>query len=147
MTKPAFRSAYKARRCLIPVTGFYEWTPGAGQKAPKQPWLIRRPDGAPFTFAGLWERWRGDDKLPGPVETFTIITTDANATVAPKHDRMPVILNSNDFAAWLDVGNEKAHELLRPAPEGLLEVVPVSTAVSSVKNDNPSLIEPVKVTA
>lgn len=146
-TKPAFRSAYKARRCLIPASGYYEWTAGDGPKAPKQPWLMRRPDGAPITFAGLWERWRGDDKLPGPVETFTIITTDANAKTASKHDRMPVILDPRDFGAWLDVKNERASELLRPAPDELLEVVPVSTRVNSVKNDDPGLVEPVKLPA
>ena len=95
-TKPAFRAAFKSHRCLVPASGFYEWKAAAGGK---QPYHFRRPDGRPFAFAGLWSPWHGaeKDKL-----TCCILTTDANDTVRPVHDRMPVILSPTDFAVWLE---------------------------------------------
>jgi len=145
--KPAFRAAFRQRRCLVPADGFYEWkatshTGAKGKPAPKQPYLIRRRDQMTFAFAGLWEHWRGDGKT-GPLETFTIITTDANADIAAIHHRMPVILDPADYGAWLDTGNKEAGALLRPAPLGALEAVPISTRVNAVRNDDASLIEPV----
>jgi len=96
--KPAFRQAFRQRRCLVPADGFYEW-PTVGAKS-KQPFLFRRQDKVPFAFAGLWERWvppQGE-----VLETFTIVNIAANATMAPFHDRIPVILDPLDYAAWLD---------------------------------------------
>ena len=108
--KPAFRAAFKARRCLIPADGFYEWQRVG--KSRKQPWLIGMKAGAPFAFAGLWERWEVPAGLtltgglaelrPGDaLESCTIVTTEANALVAPVHNRMPVILPPALFEPWL----------------------------------------------
>ena len=144
--KPAFRAAFRHRRCLIPANGFYEW-----KKAPdggKQPYLIRRPSGEPFAFAGLWESWE-DEESGEVLESCSIITTDANATLEPIHHRMPVILDETGRAEWLTPGSERGRELqalLKPAPDDLLESYPVSRAVNKVANDSPELLEPVSLT-
>ena len=101
--------------------------------------LIRRRDGVPFAFAGLWERWRG---LEDEVETCTIVTTAANAVLAPIHDRMPVILDPASYDRWLDPAQPGAEELLRPCPDEWLEAFPVSTRVNNVRNDVAELITP-----
>jgi putative SOS response-associated peptidase YedK len=132
--KPAFRDAYAKRRCIIPCSGFFEWK-GAG--AAKTPYFISRADGAPLSFAGLWERWRNPDGEW--VRTATIITTDANEALKPLHHRMPVVLARDDIGGWLDKGGG---DLLRPCPENWLRAWPVSTKVNSVKNDAPELVEP-----
>ena len=139
--KPSFRSAFKSRRCLIVADGFYEWQ--KQPKGPKQPFLIGLKDGEPFAFAGLWERWEKspDDK---PVESCTIVTTEANDLLKPIHDRMPVILAPDDYDAWLDVaGNspDKARALLQPFPSERMAMSSVSTRVNSVRNDDPTCIE------
>jgi putative SOS response-associated peptidase YedK len=150
--KPAFRSALKHRRCLIPADGFYEWRrdPGGG---PKQPFRIVMRDGEPFALAGLWEVWKEPREAPSdpapldqPLESATIVTTAANAVLRDLHDRMPVILAELDWDAWLDpaVPPEAALALLKPCPEDWLDRYPVSTRVNSVRNDDPTLIEPVK---
>ena len=139
--KPAFRAAFRQRRCLIVADGFYEW-----RKAPdgaKQPYFIARADDAPFAFAGLWERWQ----LPGaePLETCAIITTDANQTLAPIHHRMPVILAANDHDAWLDPEAPSAEALtalLRPAPADAVTAQAVGRYVNNARNDDPACIEP-----
>lgn len=101
--KPAFRSAFKKRRCLIPADGFYEWQ-ALGAKL-KQPWRFVRPDRQPFPFAGLWEHWRHpDDANAEPLETFTLLTTTPNGVAALVHDRMPVILDGEARNQWLDAG-------------------------------------------
>jgi putative SOS response-associated peptidase YedK len=107
--KPAFREAVKARRCVVPATGFFEWN---GQPGRKQPFAITLPGQQLFAFAGLWERW----KPPGgePVETFTIVTTDANEAVARIHDRMPVILPMDAIDTWLTAPPDAARALLKP---------------------------------
>lgn len=136
-TSPSFRSAIKARRCIVPASGFYEW-----QKVDKgkQPFLIEAKDGSPLSLAGLWERW---ERGPEPVETFTIITTTPNELVAPIHDRMPVILEPAAFDAWLvPEASPIAQALLQPYPAERLRARPVSTRVNSPKNDDPSVIEP-----
>lgn len=94
---PAFRSAWRRRRCLVPVNGFYEWSGPAGHRIK---WRITLKNEPLFALAGLWESWR--DPQDGKVETYTIITTDANAVLAPIHDRMPVIVGPDRYAAWLD---------------------------------------------
>jgi putative SOS response-associated peptidase YedK len=147
--KPAFRDAFLRRRCLIPASGFYEWRPGDPEK---QPFLIARSDRGPIAFAGLWERWtvpKPDDAGAGVaptgersyVDSFTIITTDANATLRPLHHRMPVILAPEDYATWLgpDSASDNLFALLRPAPEDLLDFVPADRRINSVRNDDADL--------
>jgi putative SOS response-associated peptidase YedK len=140
--KPAFRSSFKKKRCLVAADGFYEWKKqGAG---PKQPYLIRRRDHRPFAFAGLWSSWH-DPAQGGPLDTFTILTTTPNATMKPLHDRMPVILAKPDFDLWLDPKEESVDRLsplLVPCPDDLLEAVPVSRAVNSPAHDAPDCIAP-----
>ncbi|MBI3507303.1 MAG: SOS response-associated peptidase [Proteobacteria bacterium] len=135
--KPAFRQAFKQRRCLVPADGFYEWqTTGAKTK---QPLLFRMRDRAPFAFAGLWERW-----IPpqGEVlETFTIVNTAANEAMAPFHDRVPVILSRQDYAAWLDPAVD-ARELVKAPPSEWFEHVRVSTYVNNVRHDDAGCQEP-----
>jgi len=139
--KPAFRQAWRRRRCLIPADGFYEW-----QKLPagKQPWFISSGGSGLLAFAGLWERWDDRGKTE-PVETFTIITTVANGTLGPLHDRMPVIVSPEHWDRWLDpVADEEALAgLLQPAADDLLTAHPVSRRVNSPANDGPELIEAV----
>ena len=141
-SKPAYRDAFRRRRCLIPAEGFYEWRAARGGK---QPYLMRRDDGEPFVMAGLWETWSPDDGAQ-PLESCTIIVTDANDLIAPVHDRMPVILGDADLDAWLDPANQDSdalQALLRPAPTGGWRLHPVSKVVNSPRNDSPDLIEPV----
>ena len=136
-TKPAFRRAFKLRRCLIVADGFFEWHK---EGASKQPFLIHRADNAPFAFAGLWECW-GPDRL----ESCTIITTAANESLRSLHDRMPAILAPHDYARWLDPSAQDVTalaELLRPAANDLLAAVPVSTTVNNPRNDVPECVQP-----
>jgi putative SOS response-associated peptidase YedK len=149
--KPGFRHAFAQRRCLIPADGFYEWkTVGTGPKGKpvKQPYRAvvggQGSDGEPFAFAGLWER---NDKVEGaaagaPLETCTILTTDANAALHPVHPRMPVILPPDACAVWLDpeATREDLLALLKPFPAERMRVYPVSTKVNSVANDDPGLL-------
>ena len=140
--KPAFRDAFRRRRCLIPATGFYEWRPSDGGK---QPYNIRIGDGRLFAFAGLWERWRGEDDRT--VESCTIIVTNANRAVRPLHDRMPVILHPDDYGIWLDPGLRDAsvlQPLLRPCPSNWITSYPVSRAVGNPANDGPECVRPVE---
>jgi putative SOS response-associated peptidase YedK len=136
----AFREAYQRRRCLVPADGFFEW-----QKAgrTRQPLLVRRRDQAPFAFAGLWERW--PQPGGGVLRSCTIITCPANELVAPVHDRMPVILASEDIERWLDPSQSDAHELLKPYPAAELEAFPVSPRVNSPQHDDPECIAPLAV--
>jgi putative SOS response-associated peptidase YedK len=137
--KPSFRTAFQRRRCIIPANGYYEWTPAGGRK---QPYYIRPRDDELFGFAGLYERWNGADR---PVESCTIITTDANALTRPLHARMPVILPVEAYAHWLDPENpdlDALAALLKPAPDERMQVYPVGMRVNNVKNDDSALIEP-----
>jgi putative SOS response-associated peptidase YedK len=140
-TKPAFRQAFRHRRCLIVADGFYEWRKEEG-KTRKQPYYITRQGDAPFAFAGLWEEWQpqGEQKL----ETCTIITTQASEAVAWIHERMPVMLEPTQFDAWIapDVPLDTAEAMLAPYP-GALATHPVGTRVNSVRNDDPQCIAPV----
>lgn len=142
--KPAYRDAFKYRRCLVPASGFYEWQKqGKGRKQPflVSPGDIRPGDDRLIAFAGLWETWQGADG--SEIDTAAIVVTDANRLLAPIHDRMPVILDRGDFATWLSPKTDPAEALalLKPAPEGLLALVPVSARVNSADNDDPTLIE------
>ena len=137
--KPAFRAAFKARRCIVPASGFYEWKRQA--KGPKRPHLIRRRDGAPMGFAGLWEAWT--DPVTGEaVTSCTIVTCEPNALMAELHDRMPVILDPADYDRWLDPTQPGAQELLRPCPAEWLEAVPVSRRVNNPRNDDETILQP-----
>src|SRR5665213_3098851 len=141
LDKPAFRAAMKRRRCLIPADGFYEWQK-AGER--KRPFFVHAKDGKPLAFAGLWESWQGPNGEE--METAAIVTTAANGTLKPIHDRMPVIVPREAFALWLnciDVDAKTAEALIAPAPEGLLEAYEISTAVNRTAHDNPTLLEPV----
>jgi putative SOS response-associated peptidase YedK len=148
-TKPAYRRAFAIHRTtLIPADVFYEWQrrPAKGAKpASKLPYVIRRTDGQPMAFAGLWEVWR-DDQHPDadPLRTCVIITTGANKLMKPIHDRMPVILDPADWDTWLNPDTDPAtlQKLLVPAPAKDLEVYPISTRVNNVRNDSPELLDP-----
>ncbi len=138
--KPAFRDAFRRRRCLIPADAFYEWKAGS---RPRQPYAIRRRDGGMMAFAGLWENW----KSPAGIwqRSCTIVTTRANALVAPLHDRMPVILDAVDHTLWLGeeaASPDRLQALLEPCPPDLLEAFPVGPAVNDVKNDHSGLLQP-----
>ncbi|MBT3925806.1 MAG: SOS response-associated peptidase [Rhodospirillaceae bacterium] len=137
--KPSFRDAFKQRRCLVPADGFYEWR---GPKGAKQPYRILSPDQGLFAFAGLWERW--DKGGAEPIESFTIITTEANSKLAAVHARMPVILDPADFERWLspDLAVNDALALLRPAPDEALEFHAVGKHVNNARNDDPACITP-----
>lgn len=131
--KPAFSWAFKRRRCLVVSDGYLEWKK-IGSK--KQPYHIRMQDHRPFAFAGLWERWT---KGETPLESCTIITTDANDLSAEVHDRMPVILNESDYELWLDPDFSEAApltKLLRPFPSDEMELAAVSMRVNNVNNDD-----------
>jgi putative SOS response-associated peptidase YedK len=139
-TKPAFRSAFKRRRCLIPADGFYEWQK-TGAKA-KQPFHIRMKNEHPFAFAGLWEHWEGGDS--STIDSCTIITTDANEVLRPIHDRMPVILRDEDYGRWLDPKLEDVgmlEGLLKPYAPEEMTAYPISTLVNSPRNESAACIE------
>ncbi len=139
--KPSFRSAFAKRPCAIAIDGFYEWDHREGRH--RQPHYFTRVDGEPLVVAGLYERWGPDDES---VATCTIITTSPGPDMDAIHDRMPVILELRDVEPWLDVVGHDADErllLLRPAQRATLTHHPVGSAVGSVHNDGPSLIEPV----
>lgn len=145
--KPAFRDAFRHRRCLIPADGFYEWRPDpTGNSTGKQPFRILAKDGQPLTFAGLWERWEGEGHEP--IESCSIIVTAANAFMAQIHDRMPAILPPEAWSAWLNPRTDAKTltDLLGAWPEGLLKAYPVNPAVNSPKNDSAALLEPVAAT-
>jgi putative SOS response-associated peptidase YedK len=144
--KPAFRAAFRKRRCLVPASGFYEWKKGPDGKT-KTPKYIRMKDGKPFAFAGLWEVWhdRAAPRDTPPLVTCTIITGQPNELVRDIHDRMPVILQPKHYRQWLETPEEQAESLLRllaPYPPDLMEAYTVSREVNSPKNDAPRLIEP-----
>lgn len=141
--KPAFRNAYRRRRCLILADGFYEWRKEAGT-AHKTPMYIRLKSGEPFAFAGLWEVW--NSPLGDVVLSCTIITTAANDLVATIHDRMPVILPREAYDRWLDPAEQRPTELaplLKPYPAEEMEAYAVSTQVNNSAYDGPECILPV----
>jgi putative SOS response-associated peptidase YedK len=141
---PMFRDAYRTRRCIVPVDGFFEWKAIKGQKA-KQPYAIAMKDGSPFGIAGIWENWK--EPASGEwIRTFAIITTDSNELVAEIHDRMPVILAPSDYARWL--GEEPDPPgLMRQFPADLMRMWPISTRVNKPENDDPSILESIELSA
>ena len=141
--KPMFRHALRKRRCLVPASGFYEWKTVSGQRS-KQPFYISFRDGTPMSFAGLWESARMPDG--SVLESCTIITTEANAMLAPIHHRMPMLLDPSDWNLWLDskpLEQEQLVELLKPRDIENLQAWGVSHAVNKASNDTPTLIEPI----
>ena len=137
--KPAFRAAFKQRRCIIPVDGFYEWQRTEGKK---QPFFFRMRDERPFSFAGLWERWEGEGGQA--INSCTILTTEANEVLRPVHDRMPVILHPDEYETWLDTDVRKLgliKEMLRPYPAEEMTSYPVSTAINTPRSQGAELIE------
>lgn len=135
-SKPAFRSAFGKRRCLIPADGFFEWQK---QGSKKQPFLFRLRDGEPFAFAGLWDFWQDGAQI---IESCTILTTAANEMVQPFHDRMPVILPAGAYHAWLDPLERPAglQSLLGAYPAQEMLSFPVSMQVNSPRNDDPECV-------
>lgn len=131
--KPAFRDAFKKRRCLVCADGFFEWKRNGREKTP---YYMRRPSGRPLAFAGIWERWR-------ELESFSVLTTEANGTVKPLHDRMPVVIDPKDYQRWLSPeieAREPLEDLLVGLPDSSLEAFEVSSLVNSPANDSPACI-------
>ena len=135
--KPSFRAAFKRRRCLVLTDGFYEWQKVNGSK---QPVYIHMQDGNPFAFAGLWEIWQAPDN--STIESCTILTTTPNVLMAPIHNRMPVIVEPEDYEMWLDPGDSPTDglHLLRPFSPDKMAAYPVSTFVNNPRNDAPQCI-------
>lgn len=148
-TKNSFRRAFQRSRCIVPADSFYEWMQLPGHEK-KTPMRVVRADGAPFAFAGLFERWR-DREAGGetaPIYSCTIITGTPNARMALLHDRMPVMLPPSSWDQWLDRTNhdtETLEALLLPAPSELITFHPVSTAVNNPRSEGAELIDPVEV--
>ncbi|MCB9746584.1 MAG: SOS response-associated peptidase [Alphaproteobacteria bacterium] len=139
--QPAFRSAVRTRRCLVPTDGFFEWRKVGKEK---QPFHVRAPGQALYAMAGIWSTWK--DPTGAKIETCSILTTEPNAKLATLHDRMPVILPPEQYTLWLDPAEEDPAVLARllvAAPEDALDLVAVSKAVNSVKNLGPECLEPV----
>ncbi|MGE0573012.1 MAG: SOS response-associated peptidase [Dehalococcoidia bacterium] len=142
-TTPAYRTAFKKRRCLVPADGFFEWDRSGKVR---QPYWIHRPGRALMFFAGLYELWQPE---PGKFQrTFTIVTTGANSVVSGIHDRMPVVLDDDDADRWLfpETPIDQLKALLRPADDSLLVMYPVSTRVNKPGPEDPSLVDPVSLT-
>jgi putative SOS response-associated peptidase YedK len=142
-TKPSFRTAFKKRRCLIPVDGFYEWK-RLGPKQ-KQPYLIEMKSRHPFALAGLWEEWSPqDDPQATSVESCSIITTAANELMSSLHDRMPVIVDESDFDKWLDPRSKpvELESLIKPYTSQPMQVRAVSRVVNNARNEIPECVVP-----
>jgi putative SOS response-associated peptidase YedK len=140
-TKPSFRRAFRSRRCLVVADGFYEWQRTNGGK---QPYFVRLQSDRPFGLAGLWERWAKGEE---PVESCTILTTDANGLMKPIHQRMPVIIPREQYDLWLDPrcqDTKTLAKLLRPYPSQDMLAYRVSTLVNDPQNDGPRCIEPAR---
>ena len=140
---PSFRAAFRRRRCLIPVSGFYEWAPARGKATGKRPHRISMTDNEPFALAGLWENWTGPDGAQ--VLSFTVLTRDASPWAAHIHDRMPVLLTADQYDNWLDPSLTEARQvsqLVMPWGGAPLAIEPVSHAVNRVANDGPECLAP-----
>ncbi len=141
-TNPAFRAAFRRRRCLMLADGFYEWQQ-LGRR--KQPFHVRMRDGTPFAFAGLWEHWKGPDGAA--IDSCTLLTTEPNDLIRTFHHRMPVILDPKEYDLWLDPGiqePQRLQPLLRPYSSEVLAAYPVSTRVNNPANDTPDCIQPLE---
>ena len=137
--KPSFRTAFKRWRCLVPASGFYEWKVIAGKK---QPYYIRPKGDELFALAGITDLWKGPG---GPLHTVSLITTEPNELMRGIHERMPVIISREDYADWLNPGNEDTAKLkgfIRSFPATQMEAYPVGKAVSNARNEGAELIRP-----
>ena len=142
--KPAYRGPFRERRCLVPASGFFEWRERGGNK---QPYHIGLKRGAAFAFAGLWEPWAGGQGEA--IESFAIIVTTANELLRPIHERMPVIIDPDDYGSWLDGGaaaTDRARALLKPYPGEAMVAYPVSTRVNNPKHDDAQCLEAISET-
>lgn len=137
--KPAFRAAARERRCLVPADGFYEWS--RAEDGRRLPWYVYRGDGAPITFAGIWQDWESDEAR---LTTVAIITTQANRAISAIHHRMPVSLEQRDWPLWLGEEGKGAAALMHPPAEDVLAFHRVGTAVNSRRASGPQLIEPLE---
>jgi len=140
LEKPSFRHAMRFRRCLVPADGFYEWT---GPKGKRRPFFLRPRKAQLIAFAGLYERWR--DGQGAEIDTVAILTCPANCTIAPLHDRMPVVLPLELFEAWLDVKGtaaDAAGSLLQPVPDDFFEAIEMHPKINDSKRDEPGIQEP-----
>ena len=141
-SSPAFRASARARRCLIPMDGYYEWMPSP-EPGPKTPFYMYRRDGAPILVAGLWSAWRPDE-ASAPVLTCTIVTTAAVGDLAGIHDRMPLMLDGNNWDRWLNPDDSAPEDLLASRPDiSAIAVREVSRLVNRVANNSAELLEPV----
>ncbi|MFV1965068.1 MAG: SOS response-associated peptidase [Pirellulaceae bacterium] len=139
--KPSFRSAFRRRRCLVLADGYYEWKKVGSRK---QPYYFRLSEGRAFAFAGLWEVWREGEASDDALETCTIMTTEPNELGRPIHDRMPVIIDPENYDEWMDPrmqDRERIEPLLRPYDANQMTAEPVSTYVNNVRNDDAKCIE------
>lgn len=146
--KPSFRGLLKRHRCVVPLTGYYEWKPvevAGSTKVIKQPYYFTPTRSALFAVAGLWTTWREPEASPdAPVlHSCVLITTDANDIASTVHDRMPVLLDDDGIDQWIAEDDLAPLHLLRPAPNDVLSVIKVATAVNSTRNRGPQLIEPI----
>ena len=142
--KPSFRDAFNKRRCLIPADAFYEWRKTASGK---QAYAVALAARAPMAFAGLWERWKDPAAGGEIVRSCAIVTTAANALLAPIHERMPVIVPPEGWKLWLGEADGDPAALVKPFPAELMEAWPISARVNSVKNNDAALLAPAAVTA
>lgn len=136
-TSGMFRAAFAKRRCLVPAAAYYEWR---DDPEGKTPFAVARVDGAPVAFAGIWEEWQSPEGET--LRTFATMTTESNRLLAAIQDRMPVIIEREDWPLWLGEVDGDPRTLLRPAPEDVLRVWPVGKEVGNVRNDGPGLLEP-----
>jgi putative SOS response-associated peptidase YedK len=154
--RSSYQTAFRRRRCIVPADAFYEWKKSdgdsaTGRKAPRVPYVVRRRDGEPLAFAGLWEIWRDpavadDDDPDAWLRTCCIVTTEANSRLAPIHDRMPVVLPEGVWDEWLDPRVRDVSGLQRklgPAPDDWFEVYEVSPRVNKPENNDADLLRPV----
>ena len=140
--KPAYRAAFRRRRCLVPADGFYEWQRKGGRK---QPHFIHMRDDGPFALAGLWESW--EDPNCSHIESFTVLTTEPNDVVRPIHNRMPVILDECDYSLWLDpavTDPGPLTPLLKPYRADSMESYPVGSVVNNPRHEDASCVEPIE---
>lgn len=137
-----FRNAYKSRRCLVPINGFFEWKDIYGTGKNKQPYAIGMKDGSPFALAGIWE-WRKDTETGIETKNFAIVTCEPNELMAMIHDRMPVILHRDDYERWLSPEPDP-YDLMKPFSANLMKMWPIGKGVGSPRNNTPDIIEEIE---